>query len=41
MKPLRRGPVNKHRSARKFRKHVSRTHGRNIMPVPMRGGWRL
>ena len=33
--------VNKHRSARKFRHSVSKTHPRNVVHRPMRGGWRL
>jgi hypothetical protein len=34
-------PVNKRRSARKFRKMVSRTARLNIAPPPMRGGFRI
>lgn len=34
-------PVNKARSARSFRKNVSRTAAMNVRGVPMRGGWRL
>lgn len=41
MKPTSRKPVNKGRSARKFRKQVSRVHGKNMVAAPMRGGWRL
>lgn len=33
--------VNKGRSARKFRKHVGRTNVKNVVPPPMRGGYRL
>lgn len=40
MRPLRRGSVNKRRSARKFRKHAGRTNTVNMRAV-MRGGWRL
>lgn len=38
---MRRHSVNKGRSARKFRKNVSRTKAINIKPGPMRGGIRL
>lgn len=41
MRPSYRSGVNKGRSARKFRKNVSRTKGANIFPGPMRGGIRL
>lgn len=40
MSPLKRYPVNKYSSARKFRKSVQRTKGAN-MNGPMRGGIRL
>lgn len=40
MRPLRRGGVNKGRSASKFRKQTQRTQGRNLT-APMRGGIRL
>lgn len=40
MRPLRRGGVNKGRSARRFRRNTSRTKGANISG-PMRGGIRL
>ena len=33
--------VNKHRSARKFRRQVSRTKAINMRAGPMRGGIRL
>lgn len=33
--------VNKGRSAKKFRKNVSRTKSLNMRATPMRGGWRL
>lgn len=36
----RRYAVSKSRSARKFRRHSSRTKGAN-MYQPLRGGWRL
>lgn len=38
---MKRFPVNKHRSAGKFRRDVSRTKLVNIAPKPMRGGYRL
>lgn len=41
MKPLKRKPVNKHASAKKFRKGVSKTKLANLVKAPMRGGWRL
>lgn len=41
MRPVKRFAVNKNRSARKFRKNVSRTKSANIRGAPMRGGWRL
>lgn len=40
MRPLRRGGVNKRRSARKFRGHTMRTKALN-MRGPNRGGYRL
>lgn len=40
MRPLRRSGVNRHRSARKFRKQVRRTKGANMNQV-MRGGIRF
>ena len=40
MRPLKRKPVNKYGSAKKFRKNTRRTHARN-MKGPMRGGIRL
>lgn len=33
--------VNKARSAKKFRRQVSRTNIKNVAPPPMRGGYRL
>lgn len=41
MRPLRRGHVNKGRSASKFRRNSGRTRGANMQPSPMRGGIRL
>lgn len=41
MRPLKRAPVSKHRSARQFRRNVGRTDRRNVKPIPMRGGIRL
>ena len=41
MRPLKRHHVSKHKSARKFRKHVSKTKRVNLAPTPMRGGFRL
>ncbi len=41
MKPLSRHHVSKHKSASKFRHHVSHTKGLNLAPGPMRGGIRL
>lgn len=40
MRPLRRGGVNKRKSARKFRKHSGRAKVMNFRGV-MRGGYRL
>lgn len=40
MRPSRRFGVNKKRSARKFRRNVSRTKGANV-PGPQRGGYRF
>lgn len=40
MRPLKRSPVNKHRSARSFRQHSKRTKAAN-MKGPMRGGIRF
>lgn len=36
-----RNPVNKSRSAKSFRKNVSRTKSPNVRGMPMRGGYRL
>lgn len=36
-----RHPVNKYRSAKHFRRDVSKTHPANLQMQPRRGGWRL
>lgn len=36
-----RSGLNKGKSARKFRRDVSKTHPKNMAMRPMRGGWRL
>lgn len=41
MRPVRRSPVNKHRSAKTFRRHSQRTKGINMAGPVMRGGIRL
>lgn len=41
MKPSKRSPVNKGRSAAKFRGQMSRTKAPNMAKAPMRGGWRM
>jgi len=41
MSYTRRRPVNKRRSARAFRKDMSRTKALNMKGAPMRGGIRL
>lgn len=42
MKPLKRKHVSKHKSAGKFRRHVSTTKAANLqITAPMRGGIRL
>jgi len=38
---MRRYSVNKMKSAKKFRKQVSKTKVANLRSNPMRGGWRL
>jgi uncharacterized Fe-S cluster-containing MiaB family protein len=38
---MRRYSVNKGKSAKKFRKQVSKTKVANLRSNPMRGGWRL
>jgi len=40
MKPLKRKPVNKHKSAKVFKKHVGKTKHVNVT-APMRGGIRM
>lgn len=40
MRPLKRKPVSKYKSARKFRSDVSHIKAANVS-TPMRGGWRL
>lgn len=39
MRPLKRKPVSKNKSARKFRSNTRRTKAANLMP--QRGGYRL
>lgn len=34
-------PINKHRSARKFRNKARHTKAINVAPLPTRGGYRL
>lgn len=41
MRPVKRVPVSKHKSARKFRAQSTRTKGVNMSPNPQRGGFRL
>lgn len=41
MRPLKRKPVSKYGSAKKFRRHVGTTKAANVVSGPMRGGWRL
>lgn len=41
VRPLKRKPVNKRRSAGKFRKHAGKTKSANVKGAPMRGGIRL
>lgn len=41
MRPVKRSPVNKYKSAKKFRGQAHRTNVRNLRGQPMRGGWRL
>lgn len=41
MKPSSRYPVNKGRSAAKFRSKTMRTKAANMVPPPMRGGYRM
>mgnify|MGYP003325855938 CR=1 FL=1 len=41
MKPVSRKPVNKHKSAKKFRRDMAHTKAANMAPPPMRGGYRM
>lgn len=41
MRPVKRKPVSKGKSAFKFRRDVSKTKMVNLQPAPMRGGTRL
>jgi len=41
MSPSKRRPVNKYRSASKFKRQVGRSKAANMSTNPMRGGWRL
>lgn len=41
MRPVKRGSVNKHRSAHQFKRGQQRTKAVNMRATPMRGGWRL
>lgn len=41
MMPVRRRPVNKKRSARRFRKNLRYTKAANLRASPTRGGFRL
>lgn len=41
MKPVKRQPVDKSKSARAFSKSSARTKVPNTVQAPMRGGWRL
>lgn len=41
MRPSKRKPVNKGKSASKFRSQVGKTKARNVMAGLARGGWRL
>lgn len=41
MRPMKRKPVSKYRSAGKFRRHVGKTKPINLKAGPMRGGIRL
>lgn len=38
---MHRMPVNKHKSAKQFKKHVGKTKSVNMRAAPMRGGIRL
>lgn len=41
MRPVKRSGVSKSRSAKSFRRGVTRTKSPNVAVMPMRGGWRL
>jgi len=41
LRPVKRSPVNKHQSARKFRSQSRKTKSPNMAPMPQRGGFRL
>lgn len=41
MRPLKRKPVSKVKSVRKFRHHAKKTKAPNMGMAPQRGGWRL
>lgn len=41
MRPSRRAPVSKGRSAGHFKAQTARTKAPNVAPPPMRGGYRL
>lgn len=41
MKPLKRKPVNKYKSAQQFKRNVQTTKAANVQAMPMRGGWRM
>lgn len=41
MRPLKRHSVNKHKSAKSFRRMAGRSKAPNVAGGPMRGGWRL
>ena len=41
MKPLKRRPVSKVKSASNFKRNVGKTKAANVAPTPMRGGYRL
>lgn len=41
MTPVRRTPVNKRHSAKKFAHHTRTVAAANLAVTPMRGGWRL
>lgn len=41
MRPSKRSPVSKRRSARQFRRDSASVAAANMSATPMRGGWRL